>query len=213
MADRYPGYDVLAKRRTPSWNRATRAAIDARMALPREARFLSAEAFATLVAVADRITPQPRDRPPIPVAALIDDKLLRDRQDGYRAADMPPEREAWQRGLRAIEAEARAAHGTRFGTLAGAQQDALLRLMQGGQLSNAEWGGMSPRSFFSQRLVPDIVHAYWSHPTAWNEIGWGGPAAPRGYVRMGYDERDPWEAAEAYPGSVEQAARSNRRVG
>ena len=56
---------------------------------------------------------------------------------------------------------------------------------------------MPPAIFFDQRLLHDIVLAYWSHPTAWNEIGWGGPASPRGYVRMGYDERDPWEAAEA----------------
>ena len=37
-------------------------------------------------------------------------------------------------------------------------------------------------------------------PTAWSEIGWGGPASPRGYVRMDFDERDPWEAAEAKDG-------------
>jgi hypothetical protein len=30
---------------------------------------------------------------------------------------------------------------------------------------------------------------------------------------MGYDERDPWEAAEVRNGSVESARRKNRRVG
>ena len=38
---------------------------------------------------------------------MIDDKLLRGRHDGYRAAEMPHEPEAWQRGLRAIEMTAR----------------------------------------------------------------------------------------------------------
>ncbi|MEA2744318.1 MAG: hypothetical protein QOG25_2689 [Acetobacteraceae bacterium] len=65
-------------------------------------------------------------------------------------------------------------------------------------LKDDAWGGMSPRDLFRQGLLHDIVVAYWSYPTAWNEIGWGGPASPRGYVRMGYDERDPWEAAEAH---------------
>ncbi len=40
----------------------------------------------------------------------------------------------------------------------------------------------------------DICGAYYSHPFAWNEIGFGGPASPRGYVRMDFNRRDPWEA-------------------
>ena len=72
---------------------------------------------------------------------------------------------------------------------------------------------MPPATFFKQRMARDIVHAYYAHPTAWNEIGWGGPASPRGYVRMGFDERDPWEAAEVKDGDVEAARRKNRRVG
>src|SRR6185312_8162191 len=110
MAERYPGDDVLLKRNTPSWNEATRRVIDRRLAVPREPRSLSPDEFATLVAIADRITPQPHPRPPIPVAALIDEKLTIGRADGYRAPDMPRELEAWQRGLRALDSEARAAH-------------------------------------------------------------------------------------------------------
>ena len=46
-------------------------------------------------------------------------------------------------------------------------------------------------------------------PTAWNEIGFGGPASPRGYVRMDFDRRDPWEAAEAKPGAEAEARKAN----
>jgi hypothetical protein len=42
MTDRYPGYDVLAKRWTESWNETTRQVIDQRLAVPREPRFFSA---------------------------------------------------------------------------------------------------------------------------------------------------------------------------
>src|SRR5579859_6490484 len=103
MAERYPGYDVLTKRTTPSWNAQTRRVVDQRLAVSREPRFFSADEFKTLDAIAARITPQPAHRPPVPVAALIDDKLMRGCHDGYRAADMPREPEAWQRGLRAID--------------------------------------------------------------------------------------------------------------
>ncbi len=213
MPDRYPGYDVLAKRHTPSWNAQTRRVIEERLNVSREPRFLSPEEFATLNAVASRITPQPTHRPPIPVAALVDDKLHRNRQDGYRAAGMPREREAWMLGLRALDAEARAAHGVPFRELEARFQDALLRKMQGGELHHPAWGGMPPHTFFEQRLLTDIVSAYWSHPTAWSEMGFGGPASPRGYVRMGYDERDPWEAAESHGGDAARALRENRRIG
>ena len=67
---------MLAKRNTPSWNEQTRQVIDARLAVPREPRFFTEHEFATVAAIADRIMPQPRDRPPIPVASLIDEKLL-----------------------------------------------------------------------------------------------------------------------------------------
>ncbi|HVZ10285.1 gluconate 2-dehydrogenase subunit 3 family protein [Rhodopila sp.] len=212
MSERYPGYDVLAKRTGPSWNAQTRRVVDQRLAVPREPRFLSASEFETLDAIASRVTPQPAGRPPIPVAALIDDRLLRGRQDGFRGAAMPREAEAWPRGLRAIDAEARAQYGLAFHTLSGERQDAILRRVAAGDAHHQAWRGMPPATFFTQRLLSDIVQAYWSHPTAWSEIGWGGPASPRGYVRMGYDRRDPWEAAEARADNGVQARRDNRRV-
>jgi hypothetical protein len=213
MAERYPGYDVLAKRNTPSWNEQTRRVIDQRQAVPREPRFFSPAEFRTLDAVAARITPQPSHRPPIPVAALIDDKLMRHRHDGYRGAGMPREGDAWKRGLRALDAEAELLNGGAFHRLDAAQQDDVLRHIEAGDVRSQEWGGMPPRTFFHQRLLSDIVRAYWSYPTAWSEMGWGGPASPRGYVRMGYDRRDPWEALEAHGDDQDAVRQENRRVG
>jgi hypothetical protein len=210
---RFPGYDVLAKRPTPSWNAQTRRVIDARLAIAPTPKFLTAEEFATLTAIAARIVPQPSTRPPIPVAALVDHKLFCDKTDGYRHSGLPREREAWRLGLRALDAEAQRAHGALFQQLDASQQDALLELMQQGDLHAPEWDGMPPKTFFTQRMAHDIVLAYFSHPTSWNEIGWGGPASPRGYVRMDFDERDPWEAAEVKDGDVENARRKNHRVG
>ena len=37
---------------------------------------------------------------------------------------------------------------------------------------------------------------FYAHPWAWNEIGFGGPAYPRGYKNLGIDRREPWEVAE-----------------
>jgi hypothetical protein len=210
---RYPGYDVLAKRLTPSWNDKTRQVINERLAVPHTPGFFTEAEFATVAAIAARLVPQPTDRPPIPVPALVDHKLHTGRNDGYRQAGMPRERDAWRLGLRALDSEAREAHGRRFAELAPAEQDGLLRQMQEGALKSPAWEGMPVKTFFKQRMAHDIVLAYYAHPTSWSEIGWGGPASPRGYVRMGYNERDPWEAAEIKDGDVAAAERKNRHVG
>jgi hypothetical protein len=211
-ARRFPGYDVLSKRWSPSWNEKTREVVTSRLAIGGDPKFFTEEEFQTVVAIAARIVPQPADRQPIPVAALVDDKLHLNKQDGYRLANIPREQEAWRRGLKALDEEARQAFGSGFRELRSQDQDELITRMQGGDLKAAAWGGMDPKNFFKLRMARDIVFAYYAHPTAWSEIGWGGPASPRGYVRMDFNKRDPWEAAEVKGGDVEAALRKNRRV-
>jgi Gluconate 2-dehydrogenase subunit 3 len=211
MADRYPGYDVLAKRWTLSWNDATRRTIDRRLGVAREPRFFTPAEWRTLAAVCDRIMPQPPDRPPVPLPAYVDQKMADGLQDGYRYAELPPQGEAWRRGLAALDQAARQAHEKPFDVLTPDQQDDLLRQMQTGALTGDAWGGMPSKLFFEHRVIPDITHAYYAHPIAWNEIGFGGPASPRGYVRMGLDRRDPWEPIEDDGSAAVQ--RKNSHVG
>ena len=210
---RFPDYDVLSKRLTPSWNEKTREVISQRLAVSAEPRFFTAEEFQTVHAIAGRIVPQSATRPPIPVASLVDEKLYRQRNDGYRRAGMPRDGEAWRRGLKALDGEVKQAFDALFRDLSAEDQDALLVRMERGQLKGPAWGDMSSNTFFKMRLARDIVLAYYAHPTAWSEIGWGGPASPRGYVRMDFNERDPWEAAEFKGGDIELARKKNRRVG
>ncbi|MGH7025506.1 MAG: gluconate 2-dehydrogenase subunit 3 family protein [Caulobacteraceae bacterium] len=211
MSERFPSYDVLDKRYGPSWNEPTRRAIEARLAPPPGPRFFSKAEWATLEAVCDRIIPQPSGRPKVPLPDYVDQKLCENRLDGYRYADLPPQGEAWRKGLAGLEAAARQVHDAPFDQLTGEQQDSLLRRMQHGDLKGAAWRGMACKAFFARRLIPDITHAYYAHPTAWSEIGFGGPASPRGYVRLKLNRRDPWEAAEA--GDTEQTRKANARVG
>ncbi len=212
-APRYPGYDVLDKRHTPSWDAITRQVVDHRLAVPREPRFFTAAEWATAGAVCQRILPQPADRPPIPLVALLDAKLLANVGDGFREGNMPYMREAWRQGLAAVEAESAARHGGRaFPTLDTAEKDALLGMMHRGELSDPAWDGLGAKNFFTKRILSDVPGLYYSHPTAWSEMGFGGPASPRGYVRMELDRRDPWEAAEAKPGGEARALRDNKHV-
>jgi hypothetical protein len=210
---RFPGYDVLSKRQGLSWNDKTREVIAQRLSIGSEPQFFTADEILTVFAAADRIVPQPPTRPAIPVAMLVDLKLHLARSDGYRLPGTPRDGEAWRFGLKALDVESRAAFNAPFHKLRAADQDLLLARMQRGELRNPAWTEMTSDVFFRMRLARDIIFAYYAHPTAWSEIGWGGPASPRGYVRMDYDERDPWEAAEIKDGDIETARRKNHRVG
>jgi hypothetical protein len=195
---RFPGYDVLAKRQSPSWNEQTREVIEPRLAIsPDEHSFFTDAEWRTLRAVCDRIVPQPGDRPPIPVATLVDRKMAGNAGDGFRLATLPSMQEAWRLALAAIDEEARLRFGAAFHELTAGRQDTLLGLVQHGDARSPLWAKVPPRQFFKARLLRDVVESYYAHPTSWNEIGFGGPASPRGYVRMGFDRRDPWEAEES----------------
>ena len=96
---RYPGYDVLAKRDTPSWNAKTREVIEQRLATPDLPRFFSAEEWAIADALCRRILPQTDEADPVSLVALLDAKLLADHGDGFREASMPYMRELGDEAL------------------------------------------------------------------------------------------------------------------
>jgi hypothetical protein len=47
---------------------------------------------------------------------------------------------------------------------------------------------------FFKKFLSLSVEAFYSHPDVWSEIGYAGPAYPRGYVRTELGLTDPWEA-------------------
>ena len=215
MADRYPGYDVLRKRNSISWNDQTRAVIDDRLGIDENRHaFFSDPEWRTVRALCDRIIPQPLMRAGrVPLAAMLDEKLCGPATEGYRYASLPPMREAWRQGLAALDAESQAQQNRSFPELPVTEQDAVLKNIQKGNVKSDKWDKLPAKAFFTKRVLRDIVGLYYAHPTSWNEIGFGGPASPRGYVRMNFNRRDPWEASEARPGREERARRENERVG
>jgi hypothetical protein len=192
----YAAYDVLEKWNSPSWNDQTRSAVKQRLEQIPERQFLREEHWSLLAAIVDRLLPQPDRHEPVPIVAWIDDMLHHNSTPGYRYADMPPMREAWTQGLDAIAAEARRRHDDRFEELSPDDKDQLLRDVENNRVDSRCWGNLPAGGFFRHHLLKEVVAIYYSHPDAWSEVGFGGPASPRGYARLGPDERDPWEAEE-----------------
>lgn len=196
----YPSYNVLDKWDSPSFNDATRRVVANRLKHVPPRRFFSEAQYAALRAVIDTVLPQPdrSDEERVQVEAYIDEKLHTNAGDGTRQASLPPQREMWPQGLNAIDEEAKSAYGCGFQELSPDQRHALLQQVDDGKADAgaSHWKGLPPKQFFRHVLLKEAVKVYYAHPLAWNEIGFGGPAAPRGYLRLGPDMRDPWEAEE-----------------
>ncbi len=188
----YASYDVLAKWDTVSFDDATRTVLHRRLHDTPSRRFFTADEFAVLEVACARLLATAPGRPPI--ANWIDDDLAHGRSEGFRAPDWPPHDVAWRLGLGGLQAEARRRFGRAFAELDGAQQDGTLRAVQAGDGDTRAFGGLPPDRFFRDLLLRTAVAHFYSRPEAWSEIGFGGPASPRGYVRLQLDRRDPWEA-------------------
>lgn len=209
MSPRYPGYDVLTKRSGPSWDAITRRVLDLRMNDVGAPVFFNHEERATLEAICARVVPQSPDHEAVPLAKMVEEKVAQHLGDGYRDTRLPPLQMAWRSGLAALTAEAQRRYQRPFVALSGAEQDELLGCAQRDELDDAAWNGMPSGVFFSERVLHDITAAYYAHPLAWNAIGFGGPASPRGYVRLGANRRDAWEAVQIRAGEEQQVRETN----
>jgi hypothetical protein len=196
VADRFAGYDVLAKRDSESWDAKTRAVIDERLALRVPEGALSATQLATLRAIVERLCPDPAGRPPTTTLAMVAHTIADDFCGGFRHHRLPRTRECWLRGLDAIEAEARARFGANFADLPAENADVVLTAISHEEVIAEEWADLPPKLFWQWRVLNDCVGTHWAQPALWSAMGFGGPAAPRGYVRTGIDRRDPWEAID-----------------
>lgn len=187
----YPDYDVLEKWSSPSFDNVTRGVLRQRMHNVPERCFFDEAEYAVLQSVCDRFIPQPDRAEPVPIAPWVDADLQEGKGEGFRHPDMPPLREAWCHGLAALDVEARHRYAQPFAALHPESQDAVLSAVQAGEAQS--FGDLPQQPFFDQ-MLKTVVGVYYSHPDAWSEVGFGGPASPRGYVRLGLDERDRWEA-------------------
>lgn len=193
----YPGYVTLDQK--PFWDAATRDLVEHRTFEVPPIRFFTGEQLKTMAAVCDRILPQD-DRIPerrIPIVNYIDERLFENKIDGYRYEDMPSDQEAHLLGLQAIDQTSLAIHGCRFLELDDLKADFILKSIHDQKVLAATeiWSRMSIKRYW-HLLVGDCVTAYYSHPWVWDEIGFGGPAYPRAYMRLEGGMPEPWEVNE-----------------
>ena len=181
MIGRYPDYDVLES--SGAWDEATRKVVLARLDPSGPLRFFTAGEEPTLRAFCDTVMAQDAE-PRVPVAEAVDDKLAAGRLDGYQYAGMPDDRDTWRLVLRGLDHTTHQAYRRAFAECTAEQRENVVDEFAQGRLVGGPWDEMHVRRAWSV-VMRGVLAAFYSHPWAWNEIGFGGPAYPRGYMRLG----------------------------
>jgi hypothetical protein len=181
MIGRYPDYDVLAS--MDEWDAATTRVVQARMDVNVRMTFFRFEEHATVRRFCDVVMAQDSE-PRVPVAELIDAKLCAGRLDGFQYDDMPDDRDTWRMVLAGLDDVAHERHGVDFAECDISDAEDIVSDFATSNLSGPSWDELNVARAWSlcQRA---ILSAFYSHPWAWNEIGFGGPAYPQGYMRLG----------------------------
>jgi len=213
---RFPGFDSLGQ--SQGWDDVTAGVVLARLAPVADRAFFTRDEIAAATALLDRLLGQDEE-PRVPVVGMVDVRLAQGETDGWHYDDLPPDGETWRRSLAGLDADARGLHAAGFAALAVREQAGLVQAVHDrGEEADPRWHGLHAAHLWSL-WTRYACAAFYSHPWAWNEIGFGGPAYPRGYKNLGLDARERWEVADSeaadpvpFAGRVERARSSHEAM-
>jgi hypothetical protein len=190
---RFPGYDVLDE--VHRWDDHTAGVVLERLGPTSDLSFFDLAETAAATALCDRLLAQDEE-PKVPVVAMLDARLAAGETDGWHYDDMPSDEDAWRRTLAALDEEAKVLGGVVFAGLPVPDQVRLIEEVQDSSTAGEKWHGL-PAAHVWSLWTRYACTAFYSHPWAWNEIGFGGPAYPRGYKHRAVDGLEPWEVRDA----------------
>ena len=191
--DRFPGFDVVAQ--ASRWDPVTAGTVLARLGPQPDLCFFTPAEQAVAGALIDQLLGQ-HEQPLVPVLPMVDARLAARQTDGWRYEDMPEDAQAWRDSLAHLDADAAGRFGAGFAACPPKEQALLVQAVQ--DLGSGDWHGLVASHVWSL-WTRYACTALYSHPMAWNEIGFPGPAYPRGYKNPGVDALEPFEVRDARP--------------
>ncbi len=192
----YPEFNVMDGE--PHWDPHTREIVDQRLQTPSFYPFqvLTQQQSITLFELCAQLLDDDREAVISYVVHYFDLTLKSNIGESQRKSSVPPQSVLIRDGLDLLDRACLQQYGRAMDRLPNdVKQKIAGELMQGSFiLQSAE--KFVPCVDFMQKIHSEAVAAYYSHPLVWSEIGYAGPAYPRGYVRSELGLTDPWEAKQ-----------------
>ncbi|MDD9270865.1 gluconate 2-dehydrogenase subunit 3 family protein [Paenibacillus sp. GCM10023248] len=190
----YPSYNVMDEQN--EWDAHTRSIVNARLLRENHYRYITPLEAETLRAWCSLLMDDSRGDIIGYVLSHIDDVLAKGQGEGNREKNVPEIRTLVRNGLEAIDETGWIHSSKPFFELDSANKRLIMQQIASNEYPNTEkWDGVPQKALF-QKLLQLSIEAYYSHPLIWSEIGYGGPAYPRGYFRADLGHLDPWEAVK-----------------
>jgi hypothetical protein len=182
-------FDVLTQRR--HWDEVTAGVVLERLSATTQLGFFTDVEVSVARPLLDLLIGQEDERL-VPVLELVDTRLARGETDGWHYDDLPEDADAWRQTLAWLDEDARSAHGLPFARIGVDAQRELISAVQRCSQDGDKWHEYPAGQVWSL-WTRYACTAFYSHPSAWSEIGFGGPAYPRGYLNLGVDKLEHWE--------------------
>lgn len=188
----YPTYDVWEEHQ--EWDSHTRKIVGLRRMPQVTYKFLKHQEAMLLQIAAGLLMDETRLEVLTFITQHIDESLASPIGESQRKSGVPEKKTLYRKGLQGIDEICQLLYQTDFMMLKKHQQESVLKRVEKGTAEmTPAWALVSQQDFFV-RLLYDVTSACYSHPLVWSDIGYGGPAYPRGYIRVEKGLVDPWEA-------------------
>jgi gluconate 2-dehydrogenase gamma chain len=168
-------------------------------------QYLSPELYAVLQQVIAVILPQGAIGTNVDIAAVIDQRLAQDKNSGWRFAELPPDGDAYRRGLSIFAAMLAQTPMKQLDRMPPPARDGYVRCIANGDVDGP---ARFPLSKWLLLLKTDTVKAWLSHPSAMQKIDYygfadgatgatNGPTQAEGWSEITQDTALPFEPKHA----------------
>jgi hypothetical protein len=186
----YPSYDVLTERE--NWDSVTQNVITDRTNPARE-NYFSPEDKELLINLLPYLFPSHLGELSIDVITLFENRCANGKVVGYPLGSKLKKLQIIHLGLENMQKQLYTQYETSFSNLTEDMKKKFIEDIQQNIGYLNIWEQVNPSLFF-KTLMKELVQLVYSDPSIWSDIGYGGPAYPRGYYAFGPEQFDSWEA-------------------
>lgn len=188
----YSEFDVMNEKE--HWDPHTAEIVEKRLH-PNKLSVLRQEEASTLFELCAGLLAEKRNPILSYVIYHFDSTLKSDIGEAQRKKNVPKQKDLILTGLQLLNNYTEGQFNKVFSSLEDEVKKDVIGQMINGSLKLQE-GTVFPTKEFIMKILDIAASSYYSHPTVWSEIGYAGPAYPRGYVRSELGLTDPWEAKQ-----------------